>query len=148
VTIFGKTPQGVEPTSFPTAAPPAPRPISASSKTVIGSGSRLVGDLISDEDVLLDGQIEGKVRSERSVTVGSGGELEGDVQAKSVSIGGKVRGQILATERAELAATAVVNGSVQAPKIIIAEGAHLQGNVAMSIGGELSAPAPRKSEES
>lgn len=146
--MFGKNPQGVEPSSFPAPAPPAPRPVSSSSKTVIGSGSRLVGDLISDEDVMLDGQIEGKIRAERSVTVGSGGELEGDVQAKTIIVGGKIRGQIVATERAELTASAVVHGSVQAPKIIIAEGAHLQGNVAMSIGGELAAIAPRKSEES
>jgi cytoskeletal protein CcmA (bactofilin family) len=155
--MFGKNPQGVEP-STPVSSPspppfsatpsPAPRPVPASSKTLIGSGSRLVGDLISDEDVMLEGQIEGKVRSERTVTVGAGGELEGDVQAKSVIVGGKVRGQIVASERAELAATAVVHGSVQAPKIIIAEGAHLQGNVAMSIGGEMAAPAPRKSEGS
>lgn|GEM_PF-694534 len=165
MTIFGKNPQGVEPSSpsvvpvaplssssspspFPGASP-APRPVSASSKTVIGSGSRLIGDLISDEDVMLDGQIEGKIRAERMVTIGSGGELEGDVQARSVLVGGKVRGQILASERAELSATAVVHGSVQAPKIIIAEGAHLQGNVAMSIGAEAAAmPAPRKSEGS
>jgi cytoskeletal protein CcmA (bactofilin family) len=150
VTIFGKNPQGVEPSSFPAPAPapPAPRPVSSSSKTVIGSGSRLVGDLISDEDVLLDGQVEGKIKAERSVTVGSGGEIEGDVQARTIVVGGKIRGQIVATERAELTASAVVHGSVQAPKIIIAEGAHLQGNVAMSIGGELAAVAPRKSEES
>lgn len=169
MTIFGKTPQGVEP-SFssvspsptpPTASPtppptpspfsgasPAPRPVSASSKTIIGSGSRVIGDLISDEDVMLEGQIEGKVKAERMVTVGSGGELEGDIQARSVIVAGKVRGQILASERAELSSTAVVHGSVQAPKIIIAEGAHLQGNVAMSIGQEAAMPAPRKSEGS
>jgi cytoskeletal protein CcmA (bactofilin family) len=124
-----------------------PRPVAAtaSSKTVVGSGSRVVGDLISDEDVLLEGQIEGKIRGERSVVIGAGGDLEGDVAAKSVVVGGKVRGQIIATERVELASTAVVHGGVQAPKIIIAEGAHLQGNVAMSAGGE--APGPRRPEE-
>jgi cytoskeletal protein CcmA (bactofilin family) len=124
----------------------APRPVSASSKTVIGSGSRVVGDVISDEDLLLEGQVEGKVRGERSVTIGPGGDLEGDVAAKSVVVGGKVRGQIVASERAELTATAVVHGSVQAPKIIIAEGAHLQGNVAMTAGPETS--AARRPEES
>ena len=160
MTIFGKNQPGVEPSSPPvtpvpppspspfSGASPAPRPVAANSKTVIGAGSRLIGDLISDEDVMLDGQIEGKIKAERMVTVGSGGELEGDVQARSVLVGGKVRGQILATERAELSATAVVHGSVQAPKIIIAEGAHLQGNVAMSIGTEVAMPAPRKSEGS
>ncbi len=142
--MFGK-PQ--TPGSAYSAETPPPRPVaaSASSKTVVGSGSRVVGDLISDEDVMVEGQIEGKVRGERSVTIGPGGDLEGDVAAKSVVVGGKVRGQIIATERVELASTAVVHGSVQAPKIIIAEGAHLQGNVAMSAGGE--APAQRRTEE-
>ena len=106
-----------------------------------------MGDVISDEDLLLEGQIEGKVRGERSVTIGSGGDLEGDVAAKTIVVGGKVRGQIVASERAELTATAVVNGSVQAPKIIIAEGAHLQSNVAMTVGAQTGA-APRRTEES
>lgn len=105
----------------------------------------MIGDLISDEDVMLEGQIEGKVQGQRSVTVGAGGDVEGDVSARNIVVGGKVRGQIIAAERAELTASAVVHGSVQAPKIIIAEGAHLQGNVAMSAG---EAPAPRKFEES
>lgn len=130
---------------FPGEAPAPPRPVASSSKTVIGSGSRVVGDVISDEDLLLEGQVEGKVRGERSVTIGQGGDLEGDVAAKSVVVGGKVRGQIVASERAELTATAVVHGSVQAPKIIIAEGAHLQGNVAMTAAPE--APAARRPEE-
>ncbi|HJW13670.1 MAG TPA: polymer-forming cytoskeletal protein [Thermoanaerobaculia bacterium] len=156
--MFGKVQQGVEPSSpmpsplpssFREVTPPSPRPVSASSKTVIGSGSRVVGDLISDEDVMLDGQVEGKVRAERSVTVGTGGELDGDVHAKSVVISGKIKGQIFASERAELTATAVVHGSVQAPKIIIAEGAHLQGNVAMSAGSEapVHVPVPRRESE-
>ncbi len=143
--MFGKPqPQG---SPFSADTPPA-RPVapSAASKTVIGSGSRVVGDLISDEDVLVEGQIEGKVRGERAVLIGPGGDLQGDIAAKSVVVGGKVRGQIVATERAELASTAVVHGSVQAPKIIIAEGAHLQGNVAMSAAGEAAAPS-RRSEE-
>ena len=142
--MFGKPQQPGS--SFSVDTPPA-RPVaaSASSKTVIGSGSRIVGDLISDEEVLVEGQIEGKVRGERGVIIGPGGDLKGDVTAKSVVVGGKVRGQIVATERAELAATAVVHGSVQAPKIIIAEGAHLQGNVAMSAASETA--APRRSEE-
>ena len=84
------------------------------------------------------------------MSIGSGGDLEGDVAAKTVVVGGKVRGQIVAAERAELTATAVVHGSVQAPKIIIAEGAHLQGSVAMTAGAGAAAEAlaPRRTEES
>ena len=149
--MFGK-PQTPGSTFVGDPLTPRPAPASASSKTMIGSGSRVVGDLISDEEVLLEGQVEGKIHGERGIMVAAGGEVLGDVAARSVVVGGRVRGQIIAAERAELTSTAVVHGSVQAPKIIIAEGAHLQGNVAMSPGGEAPAPrgeppAPRGSEE-
>jgi cytoskeletal protein CcmA (bactofilin family) len=54
------------------------------------------------------------------------------VKARQVVVSGHVEGQVVATERAELTSSAVVEGSVQAPKIVIAEGARLEGNVATS----------------
>ncbi len=66
------------------------------------------------------------------MTIGGTGDVLGDVLAKSVVVAGKVEGQIRAQERAELLPSASVTGSVQAPKVIIAEGAQLQGSVAMS----------------
>jgi cytoskeletal protein CcmA (bactofilin family) len=91
-----------------------------------------VGDLSGTEDIVVNGRFQGKIRVERTVTVGAGGELDGDIAARSVVVGGKVRGQIMANEKAELLESAIVEGSVQAPKIVIAEGAQLEGNVAMS----------------
>lgn len=76
------------------------------------------------------------MRLERNVTIGPTGDVEGDVLGKSVVVAGKVNGQILAKERAELLPSAVVKGTVQAPKVVIAEGAQLQGNVAMSSPGD------------
>jgi cytoskeletal protein CcmA (bactofilin family) len=77
------------------------------------------------------------------VTVGGTGDIKGDVLARSVVVAGKVEGQILAQERAELLASAEVKGSVQAPKVVIAEGAKLQGSVAMSVPSS-SVPAVSK----
>jgi len=110
---------------------------------VIGPGSRFVGDLFGDEDILINGRLEGKIRVERDVEIGPTGDVQGDVEARSVRVGGKVRGQVLATERVELSSSAVVQGSLQAPKIIIAEGAQLEGQVAMT-GVE---PPPAGSKE-
>ena len=107
--------------------------------TILGSGARFVGDLSGDEDIIVNGHFEGKIRVERTVTVGTGGQLDGDIAARSVVVGGRVRGQITADEKAELLESAIVEGSVQAPKIVIAEGAQLEGSVAMSsshTGGE------------
>jgi cytoskeletal protein CcmA (bactofilin family) len=80
----------------------------------------------------VEGHLEGKIRVGSNVRVGLSGSVEGDVEARGVTVLGRVRGQILASERAELASSATLEGSVQAPKILIAEGAQLDGNVTMS----------------
>lgn len=124
--VFGKTESN-------RASTPAPGEPVTPPTTVLGSGARFVGDLSGDEDIVVNGHFEGRIRVDRSmVTVGTGGQLDGDIAARSVVVGGKVRGQITANEKAELLESAIVEGSVQAPKVVIAEGAQLEGNVAMS----------------
>lgn len=133
MSVFGKT----EPNR---ASPPAAAAPESVPTTVLGPGAHFVGDLSGDEDILVNGRFEGKIRVEKTVTVGAGGDLEGNIAARAVVVGGRVRGQITADEKAELLESAIVEGSVQAPKIVIAEGAQLEGNVAMS-------PPPPAGEE-
>ena len=109
----------------------APAPTGSGATTVIGSRVRIVGDLSGDEDVVINGRLEGKIRVDRKVIVTAGAEVEGDVQAKSVTIGGRVHGQVMASERAELLPTGRVQGNVHAPRIVMAEGAQIQGRVIM-----------------
>jgi cytoskeletal protein CcmA (bactofilin family) len=118
------------------------RPATRAATTVIGPGACFVGNLSGEEDVMVAGRLEGTIRVAEDVKVVAGGEVEGEIEARSVFVGGTVKGQIVATERAELANTAVVEGSVQAPKVIIAEGAQLEGSVAMTAGGK-----PKNSKE-
>ncbi len=120
--MFGRT-ESVPPAAAETL--PA-----SSSRTVIGSGVRFVGELSGREDVLVDGRFEGKIQVDGAVQIGPSGEVEADVSARRVIVGGRVRGQIVAAERAELTSSAVVEGKVQSPKLVIAEGARLEGNVA------------------
>ena len=126
--IFGKPEGHASGRNGESTVAPAPPPAA----TVLGAGSRIVGDLFGDEDVVVLGRLEGKIRVDRRVTIGPGGSVAGDVAGRSVVVAGKVEGQILATERAELAASASVTGSVRAPKVVIAEGAQLQGDVGMT----------------
>jgi cytoskeletal protein CcmA (bactofilin family) len=126
-------------------APAAPTPSGAT--TVIGSRLKIVGDVSGDEDLVVNGRLEGKIRVDRKVTVNAGAEVEGDVQAKSVIIGGRVHGQVMATERAELLPTGRVQGNVHAPRIVMAEGAQIQGRVVMpSDAATRPLSAPRTEE--
>lgn len=139
--IFGKTDtQGQVSAGERT---PAPTGVAgAASPTVIGPKARFVGELEGDEDIVIQGRLEGNARVDRKVTVAPSGEVRGDVHARSVIVGGRVYGQIRAAERAELLASASVEGNVHAPKVVIAEGAQLQGSVAMS-----ASPAPDQSKK-
>lgn len=129
--------------------PPPPNPVAAAAApaTVIGSRAKLVGDVSGDEDVLVNGRIEGKIRVDRKVVVSTGAEVEGDVQAKSVIIGGRIRGQVTASERAELLPSGRVQGNVHAPRIVMAEGAQIQGRVVMPNDAATRPLTAPKSEE-
>ena len=82
------------------------------------------------------------------MTVGSDGEVEGEIHARQVVVGGRVRGDVRASERAELTSSGAIEGSVQAPKVVIAEGARLEGSVAMAPGEKPEPPeAAGKSRE-
>ena len=139
--IFGKTDTGQVSAGDRPAAVPLE---GGASQTVIGPKARFVGEVSGEEDVLVQGRLEGNVKVERRVTVAPSGEVRGDLHGRSVIVGGKVYGQIRATERAELLATAAVEGNVSAPKVVIAEGAQLQGSVAMSAP---AAPVQKKTAE-
>ena len=139
--FFGK-PDTPAPSPTPSSSPAPPErlsppspialsPGSASAATVVGSRVKIVGDLSGDEDVLVNGRLEGKIRVDRKVVVSAGAEVEGDVQAKSVIIGGRVHGQVMASERAELLPSGRVQGNVHSPRIVMAEGAQIQGRVVM-----------------
>jgi cytoskeletal protein CcmA (bactofilin family) len=141
--IFGKT-------DGPAALPsPAEHPASsgAPAQSVVGAKARFVGELAGDEDVAVHGRFEGTIDVSRKVVVAQGGEMKGDIHARSVVVGGRVQGQVRADERAELLASASVQGDVRAPKVVIAEGAQLQGSVAMSSTASARGAAPERSEE-
>lgn len=127
--IFGKSDNAPQETPAPVRAAEGP---AGAASTVLGSRARFVGEISGEEDILIHGRCEGNIKVNRKVTISASGELQGDVHARWVVVVGRVEGQIRADEKAELLASASVLGNVQAPKVIIAEGAQLQGNVAMS----------------
>lgn len=112
----------------------------------IGKSISIHGDLTGDEDLLLEGTVEGKVKlPNNELTIGADGRIPADVSAKSVIVIGHIKGDVDATERVEIRETGVVEGSIRSPKLIVQEGAILRGTIEM--GGKQSAPetaAPEK----
>jgi cytoskeletal protein CcmA (bactofilin family) len=104
----------------------------------IGKSISIHGDLTGDEDLLLEGTVEGKVLlPNNELTIGADGRIPADVSAKSVIVIGHVKGDVEATERIEIRNTGVVDGNIRAPSLVIADGAVLNGNIEM--GAQASA---------
>lgn len=101
------------------------------SMSVVGAGMRIVGDVESNGIIKVEGTIEGAVRGARQVLLGRSGTIQGDVHAADVVVGGKVIGNIVATDRVEIQGTASVDGDLSTRSIVVFEGGMINGAVRM-----------------
>jgi cytoskeletal protein CcmA (bactofilin family) len=114
----------------------------------IGKSITINGDLTGEEDLVIEGKVEGKVTLPNSqLTVGANGAIKAEVQAKSVVVIGRVAGNVRGTERVEIQATGIVEGDVIAPRLIVAEGAVVNGSIQMSAKPGAAAHAPSSAPE-
>jgi cytoskeletal protein CcmA (bactofilin family) len=101
--------------------------------TVIGAGITIDGEVTSDEDVVVQGTLRGKLVAKESVSVEQGGSVEADISGGPVAVAGSVTGNITSTDRVDLQNGAKVVGNVKATRITIADGAQFKGNVDMDV---------------
>jgi cytoskeletal protein CcmA (bactofilin family) len=100
--------------------------------TTIGRTLVITGEVTSQEDIFIEGRIHGQVLlRDAAVTIGEPACLEADLRATRVVIKGTVRGTVSASERIELGATARVDGSLSANRVVIADGAQFNGGIDM-----------------
>jgi cytoskeletal protein CcmA (bactofilin family) len=108
----------------------------------IGKSISIRGDLTGNEDMVIEGQVEGKVDlPNNQLTVGANGKLKAEIHAKSVVVVGHVEGNVYGIERVEIQATGRVEGDVSAPKLVVAEGAQLNGAIQMTQKAQRGAAA-------
>lgn len=111
----------------------------------IGKSIVIKGDLTGEEDLVIEGRVEGKIHlPNHRLTIGQGGHVTADVHAKSVVVIGRVAGNVGAGERLEIQATGVVEGDVRTPRLAVQEGAVMNGSIEMSAKepGVSARPAP------
>jgi len=96
----------------------------------IGKAVRVEGKVISEEDLTIDGDVEGSIElGGHSLTIGQEARIKADLLAKIVTISGKVTGNVRAVEKVDLRPTGSVDGDITAPRFLMAEGATVMGKV-------------------
>jgi len=99
----------------------------------IGKSIVFKGELSGEEDLEIDGRVEGRVQlPNHQLTVGAHGKVTAELEAKAVIVVGHVTGNVSATERVEIQAAGVVEGDVKAPRLLVQEGAVVNGSIQMS----------------
>jgi cytoskeletal protein CcmA (bactofilin family) len=101
---------------------------------VLGKTLLFRGELTAEEDVVLQGRVEGSIRHARNLIIGTDGSVLGDVYASHLTVEGLVEGDLHCTEAVIVRATAQVRGNIFAPRVGIMEGALFNGRVEMDPG--------------
>ncbi|HLA69265.1 MAG TPA: polymer-forming cytoskeletal protein [Bacteroidota bacterium] len=107
---------------------------------LIGPGTVVEGKIRSQGSVRVDGKVIGEVAASESLAVGIAGEIEGNVSAKNVTVGGKIRGSINAVEKIVFEGKSSVRGDIRATRLVIDEGCIFDGRVTMADKGSAYEP--------
>ncbi|MFC1569593.1 polymer-forming cytoskeletal protein [bacterium] len=99
--------------------------------TIIGKGTQIKGNLKVQNSLRIDGTVIGDVFSTDTVIVGKDGEVRGQVKGKHVLLAGKVQGNVLASDRVYLETKAIIQGDIQATRLVVDEGALFDGKCNM-----------------
>ena len=96
-------------------------------KNILSSDVEIKGSIKFQNELTVDGKIEGEITSSGTLTVGENSEIKGEIKTKSVTVLGKVHGNITVEERCELKSHAVLYGDLKATRLVIEEGATFVG---------------------
>lgn len=106
-----------------------PEQAQASNRILIGT--EIIGDIISNGDMRIDGKVNGNLKLQGKLVVGEKGELEGDVICSNATIGGRVKGRINVKELISMLASSKIEGDVVASKLSVEPGAEFTGTCSM-----------------
>ena len=117
-----KTPE----TTAPVQAPAANRQSSLVGKTLL-----VKGDIFSDEEILIEGKVQGKITVKNRVIVGRDGVVEAEIDAREIVIKGKVTGNVRGSQRVEIVPAGALHGNIHSPRVVIADSGIFEGNIEM-----------------
>lgn len=111
---------------------------------VIGPSIHIDGDVRGEEDLLIEGEVNGTVQlKNNSLTIGPQGKVRADVYAHSIYVDGLLEGDLYGSERVHIRKSAQVHGNVTSPRVSLEDGAKFKGSIEMDPQAAQSANAAR-----
>lgn len=100
-------------------------------ETVVGPSVKIQGDLNSEGNIRIEGQVTGKVKTSQSVQIGEGAKIAADVTAGNVVVAGEVQGNMKISGSLVLQATARITGDISCTILHVEDGAQFTGKCSM-----------------
>ncbi|MEO1118985.1 MAG: polymer-forming cytoskeletal protein [Pseudomonadota bacterium] len=117
--------------------------------SILGPTLKFKGDLIADEDLLIQGQVEGSIKHSSSLTIGEGGHVKADVSAEYIAVEGRVEGDLKGSKCVKVRVSAKIDGNIVSPSVSLIEGATFNGKIDMeSDPTAATKPKPKHTESS
>ncbi|WP_456374262.1 bactofilin family protein [Thiolapillus sp.] len=130
-----KEPEKAAASAAKKSAPAASQPAAVSNSgqtTTIGASITLNGELKGNEDLLIQGQVEGNIfLKEHNLTIGEQGRIKANAFAKTITVRGELTGDLNGLDKVTITSTGRVRGNIVAPKVILEEGATFKGSIDM-----------------
>ncbi len=110
----------------------SPEEVIPSNIARFGPSLFLKGELSGDEDLVIDGKFQGKIKlGNHNVLVREGGNVKADIHVNSITIKGNVKGNIYASGKVFISEEGQLHGDINSPTISIMDGARFKGSVIM-----------------
>jgi len=115
-------------------------------KDILSSDVEIKGSIKFQKELLIDGKVEGDINSDGVLTIGENADIHGEIKTKSITVYGKVHGNITVVERCELKSKCILQGDLKAARLIIEEGATFIGKSEVTTGASVAKPSPARPE--
>jgi len=109
-----------------------------SGKDVLSSDVEIKGSIKFQKELLIDGKVEGEIHSDGVLTIGENADIRGEIKTKSITVFGKVQGNITVGERCELKSRCTLQGDLKAARLVIEEGATFIGKSEVTSGTNIA----------
>jgi len=117
-----------------------------SGKDILSSDVEIKGSIKFQKELLIDGKVEGEIHSDGVLTIGENADIRGEIKTKSITVFGKVQGNITVGERCELKSRCTLQGDLKAARLVIEEGATFIGKSEVTSGSAGKAGANSRPE--
>jgi len=131
-----------------TSSSPRQKPVTSTTSqsrqlATIGPSIHIKGELTGEEGLIIDGQVEGTINLKNNdLIIARNGQIQANVYAKTITIEGKLRGDLNGKEKVIIRDSGDVHGNIISPRVVLEDGAHFKGSIDMQ-GNEATQPGKK-----